>query len=334
MYRKVSISAAAAMGLMVLILDAKTALLGARDGLQLCLQTVIPALFPFFVLSILLTGGMTGLRSGSVRFLSRICRIPAGSEIILLTGLLGGYPVGAQSVSQAWQSGRLSEGDARRMLGFCSNAGPSFLFGILSPMFPDRRIVWVLWGIQIVSAILTGFLLPGGSDDTVSVTPGRAVTVPEAVERSLRVVAKVCGWVIIFRVLLSFLNRWFFWLLPEWLCVLFSGFLELTNGCCQLDTIADPALRFLICAGMLSFGGICVCMQTVSAAGKMGLGLYFPGKLLQSALSFLLAAAAAPFLFETSGMWAVAPVLVILLAFVIFLRSALPVIQKKTVAIP
>ena len=36
-----------AAGMLVLILDAKTALAGAKEGIQLCLYTVIPSLFPF-----------------------------------------------------------------------------------------------------------------------------------------------------------------------------------------------------------------------------------------------------------------------------------------------
>ena len=40
-----------ALGFLMLILDSKTAISGAADGVELCLRTVIPALFPFFVVS-------------------------------------------------------------------------------------------------------------------------------------------------------------------------------------------------------------------------------------------------------------------------------------------
>ena len=40
---------AAALGMLVLILDSKTALAGAREGIDLCIRTVIPSLFPFFL---------------------------------------------------------------------------------------------------------------------------------------------------------------------------------------------------------------------------------------------------------------------------------------------
>ena len=87
--------------LLLLILDAGTAAEGMRSGITLCLRTVIPSLFPFFVCSMVLNGSLTGQPFHALRPLSRFCRIPRGSEALLLTGLLGGYPVGAQAVAEA-----------------------------------------------------------------------------------------------------------------------------------------------------------------------------------------------------------------------------------------
>ena len=47
--RKFGTMVLAGFGMLVLILDGKTALLGMRDGLEICLWTVIPALFPFLL---------------------------------------------------------------------------------------------------------------------------------------------------------------------------------------------------------------------------------------------------------------------------------------------
>ena len=48
-----------AIGMMMLILDSKTALQGAANGIELCFRTLIPSLYPFFVLSILLTSALS-----------------------------------------------------------------------------------------------------------------------------------------------------------------------------------------------------------------------------------------------------------------------------------
>ena len=87
---------------------------------------------------------------------------------------------------------------------------------------------------------------------------------------------------------ISFLENWILWLLPDWAQVLAMGILELTNGCCQLMRIADIKLRFVLSCCMLSFGGICVLLQTASVTKGLNLKYYRKGKLLQSIFSFLL----------------------------------------------
>ena len=65
----------------------------------------------------------------------------------------------------------------------------------------------------------------------------------------------VCGWVILFRILIAYLQKWAFaGLPPAWSCLL-SGLLELTNGCCGLAVIPETGIRFMIAAVLLTCGG-------------------------------------------------------------------------------
>lgn len=277
----------ASLGMLALILDGQTALLGAAEGIDLCIRTIIPSLFPFFVLSALLTGSLLGQNIPFLRSLGRLCSIPEGAESLLAVGFLGGYPVGAQNIAQAYRNRQLSRRDAERMLMFCSNAGPAFLFGILGPLFSRFSTCWILWGIHIFSALFVGVLIPGVGEKRARVSPS-PVTLTDALERSVKTVSLVCGWVVLFRILLTFLNRWIFWMLPRPLLITISGLLELSNGCVQLASIESEGLRFLIAGGLLAFGGCCVTLQTASVCRGLSLGLYFPGKMLQCAVSVLL----------------------------------------------
>lgn len=288
---------AACMGL--LILDSKTAIDGAQEGLDLCIRTVIPSLFPFFVLSSLLTSALTD--TAFLRPLGKFCRIPAGAESIMLVGFLGGYPVGAQCIYDAWQNGSLTRQDAQRMLGFCNNAGPAFIFGMTSTLFTNSAAPWLLWGIQILSALITAFLIPGTPDRNAQIRIQETLTLPKALERSVRNMANVCGWVILFRVVLAICGKWVFGLVPMELQVLLSGLLELANGYCAMASLHSEGIRFLMCSLCLSFGGLCVGMQTVSAVGALGTGMYFPGKLMQTMVGFLLAQLSLPLLSSGDG---------------------------------
>ena len=163
--RSLAVGLAAAAGMMVLILDSRTAVEGIREGIDLCLKTLIPSLFPFFVLSILMTGNLSGRKLQVLRPIGRLCGVPEGCDSLIVTGFLGGYPVGAQSIALAWEQGVLSQEDAKRLLGFCSNAGPAFLFGVVGPAFDTAWVPWLLWAIHMASALIVGTLsrAPSGS---------------------------------------------------------------------------------------------------------------------------------------------------------------------------
>ena len=55
--------------MVILILDSKTSLAGVAEGIDLCLKVVIPSLFPFLILSTVLTESTSGM---SLRFVGAI----------------------------------------------------------------------------------------------------------------------------------------------------------------------------------------------------------------------------------------------------------------------
>ena len=49
MYKRMIQGIVAAVGMLILILDTKTAILGAQNAIELCIFSVIPSIFPFLV---------------------------------------------------------------------------------------------------------------------------------------------------------------------------------------------------------------------------------------------------------------------------------------------
>lgn len=260
-----------ALGMLVLILDGKTALAGAAEGVELCIRTLIPSLFPFFLLSAMLTGSLSG-------------------GALLLTGILGGYPVGAGNVARAFRTGRISREEAERLVVLCNCAGPSFLFGVVGPMFGDVRAGFFLWIVYLLTVAALWAVLPRtGYVSGIA----RPVRLQQAFSESLRSMAAVCGWVVLFRVVLAVLDRWVLWLLPGWGRVAGYGLLELSNGCLALGDL-EEGVRFVLAAGMVSFGGLCVLLQTAGVTEGISLRLYFPGKAFQCAVGMLIASFLCP----------------------------------------
>lgn len=309
------------LGLLALILDGKTAAAGAEEGVQLCIRTVIPSLFPFFFLSILFTDAMGGQSLPFLKPVCRLCKIPEEAAPILIPAFLGGYPTGAQAVARAYQAGNLARQDAIRMLAFCNNAGPAFLFGMIASMFPGIRFAWALWAIHIAGALLTAAILPGNCSPAVMNGNGKETSLSQVLWISLRNMASVCAWVILFRVVIAFGNRWIFSFWSSKWRVYITGLLELTNGCCELAAVSDLSLRFLFCSVWLAFGGVCITMQTISVTGNLPLTGYWKGKLLQVLFSVLLSVSIMKRTFL--------PCLLCILAIAAFLR-----IREKKSSVP
>lgn len=277
-----------ALGILLLILDGKTALSGISDGLQLCIQTIIPSLFPFFVFSNLLTSAVSGRTVKFLRPIARLINLPEGAESLLAIGFWGGYPVGAHNVAALYKTGQLSDKQASRMVAICNNAGPAFLFGVLGSIFSSNVTPWLLWIVHIISALLTGFLLRGQAENNTVQPLMRNLSVTDALEQAVKVMALICGWVMVMRMVISFLERWVLWMFPSVIQVFICGILELSNGCLRLAEIESESLRFIIASSLLSFGGLCVTLQTYSVSASIPKKLYFPGKLLNCSISMVI----------------------------------------------
>lgn len=275
-----------------LLWDAAGAAEAVRRGIELCLASVIPALFPFFAVSSLLVSLGAGR---AARILERpfraLFRCGGAGAAAFLLGMLGGYPVGAATVASLVRQGDVSPAEGRRQLAFCSNAGPSFIIGVAGlTVFGSARTGAYLYLIHITAAMAAGFLLRGrraviGGTYHPPARSGLISAFLSAVQGAASAMGRVCAFVVFFLVLLSLTERVTGPLPPG-----AAGFLELTNGVLRLS---PTRAGFITAAALLGWGGLSIHCQTASVLDGTNVPLdrYFLGKALQSLLSALLAAA-------------------------------------------
>jgi len=276
----------------LLLLHPETVSAAVRGALSLCAGTVIPSLFPFFVVvSLLLQLGSAGFLQGIFApLMGPLFRMQGQCALPLLTGLLGGYPTGAKTAWELYQQGQISRGEAERLLGFCNNCGCAFLLSFVgSSVLGSPEAGMRLFAVHALSAILTGVILcrlPRGKEPPMLPVnlPARQISFPQAltgaVASALSSTGNVCAFVALFRVIAA--------LLPGDVPVWELGVLEMVSGTAAL---APGRTGFVLAAGMVGWGGLCVHCQAMALAPGLSFRWHLPGKALQAVLSILLALA-------------------------------------------
>lgn len=284
-----------------LLLHAAETQAAALHALQLAATTLIPALFPFCVLSnFLLCSGTATYWGHAIRILpTKLFGLEETAGLPWLLGTLCGFPIGAIVTANLYTSGVIHRDSAERILPLSTNVSPSFAVAIAGGVvLHDLQIGFLLWVIQVLSALLTGlFLRPivpfsGTSTNVYSEPQSTSASFVEAVQTAARTMCHLAGFLVLFSVLLCLVTPLFSMLqIPAACAALCAGILELTNGVTMLASVPlNLSVRFLLTSVLLGFSGFCVHAQVLSFAGPLGLSIrpYLCGKVLHALLAGLL----------------------------------------------
>lgn len=294
MKRILPITAVLVLGAL-LLLQPETASQAVRGALTLCFRTVVPSLFPFFVVvSLLLQLGLADFLQGlCAPLMGPLFRLRGVCALPVLTGLLGGYPSGAKTATDLYAAGELTRQEAELLLGFCDNCGPAFLLGYVGAgILGDLRTGAVLFAVHALSAVLTGAILcrtvssrePAYSGRRL---PKKPIPFPQALTSSVSGAAgsmlNICAFVVLFQVLAA--------LPPAQPPLPLLGALEMVSG---VASLTPGKAGFLAAAAIVGWGGLSVHCQALSLTAPAGLSFrwHWAGKAVQAALSAILAAGA------------------------------------------
>lgn len=298
MKRYLPLTAVLAAGIL-LLLQPETAAQAVREGLGLCARTVIPSLFPFFVVvSLLLQLGLADmLQRLCAPFMGPMFRLRGACALPLLTGLLGGYPTGAKTAADLYAQGALSRQETEVLLGFCDNCGPAFLLGYVGAgVLGDARAGAYLYLIHVFAALVTGMVLCRVQPDRgPALLGGRTAAKRTPFSQALTAAGSgaaastmnICAFVVLFRVLAA--------LLPPMLPGAALGALEMVTGVAALGPCRSG---WAAAAAIVGWGGLSVHCQALSVAAPAGISFrwHWLGKAVQAGLSALLAYIAYPLL--------------------------------------
>lgn len=277
-----SIAAAFALTLIILLYPSHC-LFFACQGLNLWFAKMIPALFPFMVLSGIMI--RMNLTEYFAKFLSPVLKplfhISDNCIYAIFVGFLCGFPMGAHVSASLYEHKRITKKEAEFLLAFCNNIGPVYFISFALPTIGFTRKLPALlgmYGIPILYGILLRYFcyareipltqtITKSSNSSVkeTATCSFLAALDESVILALNNITKLGGYMIIF----NLLNVIPYLLFNDQTTKALAGcFLEITGG---LTMLKDNSPFFALC--LLPFGGLSCIAQTYSMIKNTDLSL-------------------------------------------------------------
>ena len=272
---------------------------GAVSGLLLCGQIVIPSLFPFMAAALFISksglADLMGRLAGPVA--PRLFKLPAAAAGPILLSFIAGYPVGARLTRSLYEEGQVTEKQANTLLCFTVNAGPAFVVTAVGMgMLHSEAAGCLLLAAHILASLLVGIL--AGQWDGRGISARELRKAPpkkgpragimsafvEAVSDASVSMLQICGWVVLFSVVLALLRASG---LPETAVSGIAGLTEVTTGAAT----AAASRNLPLLAALLGWAGLSVQFQSLSGLGSLRprMGRFFAARGLHALLSALIA---------------------------------------------
>lgn len=311
MLRKIKDTAAALflamIALAVMLLPAETGQ-GISDGIALCLERVVPSVFPMMLICIMAVEcGFAETAGRRLAPLSaRLFRLPGEAAAAVLLSVTGGYPAGAKTVAELYECGAITRRQASRMMLFCFCSGPAFLIGMVGGLTGSASAGWLLMIVQAVVVVLLGVAVgrifgrnEDGKPECVADRKNcrskrlMSAAVVISVSKSASAVLQVCLYVIIFSAVGNVLENTGVGAAVEELLVrlgfgerlagaVLPSLLEVTGGCIRSSEAGLPMIAFAV-----GFGGLSVHLQVLAIAEKLEVNKlhFFCARIAQGLLS-------------------------------------------------
>ena len=268
-------------------------LYGAQSGLALCINSVIPSLLPFMLISSCMIKSKFSYPLGAVasRVISPITGISDSGCVCLITGLAGGYGAGAKAIIECYHENQITKKEAETLLAFCNNAGPLFIIGTIGlSFFSDSKTGVVLYIIHVITAIICGAIFCFNNKyKKISIQkawnkykeekPPVGKVITQSGVKSGEAIICVVIFVITFCSILE--------ILPSGKYPIIAGILEVTKGCAEMSRKGKEILPII--SGLLSWGGLSVHFQANALCnGELSMKKYYLGRVFSVLISYVL----------------------------------------------
>ncbi len=235
-------------------------------GIKLSVLSVIPSIFPFFILSDFLSAYYTaddGLFSRAFEKFFCISKKALGAFII---GSLCGFPLGVKCATELYEGGEITKDECERLCSFTNNPSLAFVVsGVGLGMMGSLKYGILLYFTVLLSSVITGFLIrsKGEKNGFRKENSRQNFDLALSIKNSAYSSLTVSAYIIFFSAVIGIISRVFS-------CELFtlfsSSFFEVGNASSLISgcDMLSGRQKFSLLAFALSFSGLSVFMQSIS----------------------------------------------------------------------
>ena len=246
---------------------------GAFEGLKICSSIIIPSLFPFTVLSILLqkSGGLLWIGNLINKVSFPLFRINGTDFSVIIISLIGGYPIGSKIINELYKSNQIDKKTAKRLLRFCVNPSPAFIVSALGVNVLKSKTAGLIFLFSNTTAcIILNLIFNRSRIDNIK-KPKEQLNCGEnfsdsfvfSVLEGAKIILNICAFVTLFSSIAeiikpAFEDRNFY--------ALFCPFLEISFG---IIDITKSGLPMYFYSFLLAFGGASTICQIKQSADNL-----------------------------------------------------------------
>jgi len=255
----------------IMILNPEVSLIGAKHGLMLWFNVIIPSLLPSIIISNLIISVYGETFKNPFLY-------------IIFTGLLCGYPLGATTTTQLANKNKIDHKKMQFLMALCNNSSPMFItnYIILSTLNQKASLLQII--VIIYFPLLFCLILfiihnrkmsqhiPKFNREKNVIKNLNMNSIDSSIMTGFEIVTKVGGYIILFSILSAYIQT-----LPiknEILKCIISGTLEITTG---IDSIGKAGfsmeLKKLLACMFTAFGGLSCIAQTNSIIHRTGFSI-------------------------------------------------------------
>lgn len=264
-------------------------------SLNIWITSLLPALFPFFIVSDIL------INYDVIKYFPKVIRnsikylfnVSDNGLVIILLSMLSGFPSNARNIKNMYLDKKITKEEGEHLLYFTHFSNPMFILGTIPLILNSNKISKYILISHYLANIILGICLrkynrvnDSNNSNYKEDKHNFGLVLTTSIRKSLDSVLSILGTLTVFLIISTLLINFFN--LNNTSSLLVKSILELTSGLKELGSYNLLNKYLLIISScILSFGGLSVHMQVINELVDTDISYknYFIGRILQVVLS-------------------------------------------------